>query len=154
MSVIIPGSFDPVTLGHLELIRRAAREFDEVYVVIFVNPEKSYTFSLDDRMKMLMLSTDELENVIVSYSDGLVIDYMREHGIEKIVKGYRNGVDLEYERRQAEWNLSHGGFETVFYEAGSGMKSISSTLARDLIKSGAELSSVLHPKVISFLENH
>ena len=60
MSVILPGSYDPVTLGHLELIKRAAREYDEVYAVIFTNPEKTYTFSLDERVKMLLLATDEL----------------------------------------------------------------------------------------------
>ena len=95
MSVILPGSYDPVTVGHLDIIRRAAEAHDEVYVVIFVNPEKTYTFSLDDRMRMLMLATDDYDNVLVSYSNGMVVDYMREHGIEKIIKGYRNEVDLE-----------------------------------------------------------
>ena len=128
MSVILPGSYDPVTLGHLEIIKRAAKEYDEVYVVIFTNPEKTYTFSLEDRVKMLILATDELENVLVSYSNGLVIDYMREHGIEKIIKGYRNEVDLEYEKNQAKWNLDFGGFETELWKAEDSMKEISSSL--------------------------
>lgn len=154
MSVILPGSYDPVTLGHLELIKKAARENDEVYAVIFTNPEKTYTFSLQDRVKMLILATDELENVLVSYSDGYVIDYMREHGIEKIIKGYRNEEDLEYEIRQAKWNLEFGGFETELWEAEDSMRGISSTLAREMIKSGQDLSSVLPEKVISFIEKH
>ena len=120
MSVIVPGSYDPVTVGHLDIIRRAAEENDEVYAVIFVNPEKEYLFSLDDRVRMLILATDELPNVLVSYSNGFVIDYMREHEIEKIVKGYRNEKDLEYERVQAEYNLRNGGYETEFKKCSAG----------------------------------
>ena len=70
MSVIMPGSYDPVTLGHLEMIRRVAEREDEVYVVIFSNPRKKYTFSLDDRMAMLMLATEDLDNVFVSSGSG------------------------------------------------------------------------------------
>ncbi len=151
-AVILPGSYDPVTLGHLEIIRRASEKYEEVYAVIFVNPVKKYTFSLDDRMKMLMLAADEFDNVLVSYSDGLVIDYMREHSIDKIIKGYRNGTDLEYEKLQAEWNLSHGGYETELWQAEHGFEQISSTEAREKIKNGEDLSDVLPKKVIDFIQ--
>lgn len=154
MSVILPGSYDPVTLGHLELIKRAAKEYDEVYAVVFINPAKSYTFSLEDRVKMLMLATDDIPNVLVSYSTGLVIDYMREHEITKIIKGYRNDTDLEYEKRQAEWNLENGGFETLIWKAEDSICDISSTLAREKIKCGEDLSDILPEKVISFIEKH
>ncbi|MBO7304434.1 MAG: pantetheine-phosphate adenylyltransferase [Clostridia bacterium] len=153
-SVILPGSYDPVTLGHLEIIRRAAEKYDEVYVVAFINPDKKYTFTLDERVKMLMLATDGLDNVLVSYSTGRVVDYMREHGIEKIVKGYRNDVDLAYERMQAEYNLKEGGYETELWLAGESMKSISSTEAREKINRGEELCGILPEKVISFINNH
>ena len=152
-AVILPGSYDPVTLGHLDMIRRAAEQYEEVYAVIFTNPDKTYTFSLEDRVKMLILATDELDNVLVSYSSGLVIDYMREHGIEKIIKGYRNDEDLEYEKRQAEWNLKNGGFETELWQADEKTREISSTLARKMIKNGENLSQILPEKVISFIEN-
>jgi len=154
MSVILPGSYDPVTLGHLELIKRAAELYDEVYAVVFINPEKTYTFSLDDRVKMLMLATDELDNVLVSYSTGLVIDYMRDHGIEKIIKGYRNEADLEYERRQAEWNKKMGGFETELWLAEEKFSGISSTKAREMLARGEDLSQILPEKVIGFIRNH
>jgi len=153
-SVIVPGSYDPVTLGHLDIIRRAAREYEEVYAVIFVNPEKNYTFSLSERMKMLMLATDDINNVLVSYSNGLVIDYMREHEIELIVKGYRNDVDLEYEKRQAEWNLKHGGYETILLKSEKSLDGISSTLARENIKKGESLDGILPKSVIEYLKEN
>ena len=152
-SVILPGSYDPVTLGHLDVIRRAACEYEEVYAVIFVNPDKKYTFSLEERMSMLMLATDELDNVMVSYSNGLVIDYMRDHGIELIVKGYRNSVDLEYEQKQAAWNLKMGGYETRLIEASEDLSSVSSTLARERIKNGEDLSDILPKSVISYIKS-
>ena len=154
MRVILPGSYDPVTLGHLEIIKRAATIYDEVYAVVFINPDKNYTFSLDERVKMLILATDELDNVIVSYSDGMVVDYMREHGIKKIIKGYRNETDLEYERRQAEYNLEHGGYETELWLAEDKFRDTSSTLARELIAKGENLSGILPEKVISFINSH
>ncbi len=153
MSVILPGSYDPVTLGHLDVIRRASEKYDEVYVVIFVNPDKEYTFSLDDRMRMLMLATDELDNVLVSYSNGLVVDYMREHEIDKIVKGYRNERDLEYERPQAEFNLKFGGFETEYMHCSDGLEGISSTLARQRLAKGESLDGILPEPVIQYLKS-
>ncbi len=152
MSVIVPGSYDPVTLGHLDIIKRASEMYDEVYAVIFVNPEKKYTFSLDDRVRMLILATDELPNVLVSYSNGLVIDYMREHGIEKIVKGYRNDTDLEYERRQSEYNLRYGGYETELLPSNIGYELISSTEARRRIESGESLEDLLPESVIKYIK--
>ena len=152
-SVILPGSYDPVTLGHLDIIRRAAEKYDEVYAVIFINPKKTYTFSLEDRARMLALATDSMENVLVSYSSGLVIDYMREHGIEKIVKGYRNGDDLEYEKKQAEWNFTHGGYETEFMLSDKEFIGVSSTVARQKIKEGGDLSSILPNSVINYIKD-
>lgn len=154
MSVIIPGSYDPVTLGHLDIIKRAAKIYDEVYAVVFINPDKKYSFSLDDRVKMLILATDELENVIVSYSTGLVIDYMRDHGIEKIIKGYRNECDLEYEKRQADWNKKMGGYDTELWLSSEELVGISSTLAREKLARGEDLSKILPEKVIGFIGNH
>ena len=153
-SVILPGSYDPVTVGHLDVIRRAAETYEEVYAVIFTNPAKTYTFSLEDRVKMLILACDELDNVLVSYSNGLVIDYMREHEIDLIVKGYRNAEDLEYERKMAEWNLAHGGFETEFVPADPTLEDVSSTRARAMLASGESLEGILPKKVIDFIARH
>lgn len=152
-AVILPGSYDPVTLGHLEIIRRAAEEYEEVYAVAFVNPRKEYTFTVEERVKMLILATDELDNVLVSYSGGLVIDYMREHEITKIIKGYRNDEDLEYEKVQARWNLENGGYETELWRSEAEYENISSTEARKRIKEGADLSAILPKKVIEFIRS-
>ena len=151
-AAIVPGSYDPVTLGHLDIIRRAAEKYDEVYAVVFINPKKQYTFSLEDRVRMLALATDELSNVLVSYSTGFVIDYMREHGIEKIVKGYRNETDLEYEKIQARWNLEHGGYETELLPASVEYISLSSTLAREKIAEGEALTDTLPASVAEYIK--
>ena len=151
MSVIIPGSYDPPTLGHLDIIRRAAEEYGEVYVVAFNNPNKTYAFSPEDRVAMLMLATDEYENVLVSYSAGLVVDYMRDHGIDLIVKGYRNEEDLAWEREQAEYNRRHGGYETRLLETAPEYMGLSSTLVREKISRGEPISGLVHPEVEKYV---
>ena len=152
-SVILPGSYDPVTVGHLDIIRRAAEKFDEVYVVAFVNPKKKYRFSVEERVKMLILATDDLDNVIVSYSDGLVIDYMRDHGIEMIVKGYRSDADLPWEREQAEWNLTHGGYETELWKCREGFEEVSSTAVRTALADGEEIAELVPSAVAEYIKS-
>ena len=154
MKVILPGSYDPVTLGHLDVIRRAAEEYEEVFAVVFINPDKTYTFSLDDRVSMLMLATEELPNVLVSYSTGRVVDYMRDHGIKKIIKGIRNDADLAYERVQEKYNFEHGGYETEYLYAPPALEHISSTLARERLAQGGSLEGVLPKNVIDFIKRN
>ena len=154
MKVIIPGSYDPITLGHVDIIRRAAEIYGEVYVVAFINPEKNYRFTPSERLAMLSLATEDIKGVTVDYFEGRVVDYMREHGIEKIVKGYRNDKDIEYEKLQADYNRIHGGYETELIRSEEAFKDISSTLARERISQGASLSGILPEKVISFINKH
>ena len=151
MSVIMPGSYDPVTCGHVEMIRRVAEREEEVYVVVFTNPNKSYTFSLEDRVAMLMIATEDIENVFVSYSLGYVVDYMREHDIERIVKGYRNDSDLEWEKEQAQYNKKYGGYETELILCEDKFKNISSTLVREKLKSGESLDDLVPKKVEEYI---
>ena len=151
MSVIMPGSYDPVTIGHAEMIRRVAEREDEVYVVIFTNPDKEYRFSLEDRVAMLMLATEELDNVMVSYSLGYVVDYMREHGISRIVKGYRNEKDLEWENYQAEYNMKHGGYETELILTDEKYAHISSTIVRERIARGQSLDGLVPASVAEYI---
>jgi len=142
MKVILPGSYDPITLGHLEIIKRAAKEYDEVLAVCFINPQKSYLFSEDERLEMLKIATRGLPNVKVDLSRGLVVDYMTECGATLIVKGYRNDKDYEYEQIQAEWNKAHGGFDTRLIKCNEGFELISSTAARAAIE-GRDLALAL-----------
>jgi pantetheine-phosphate adenylyltransferase len=153
MKAIVPGSYDPVTLGHLDVIKRAKEKYDEVFAVIFINPKKTYRFSVEDRVRMLTLATDELDGVMVSYSDGLVIDYMREHGIDVIVKGYRNETDLEYERLQAEWNKAHGGYDTELLKCNPALASVSSTRVRAALDEGKGVDELLPDSVKKYIES-
>lgn len=147
----MPGSYDPVTLGHADMIRRVAEREEEVYVVIFTNPNKDYMFSLEDRVAMLMLATEDLDNVFVSYSLGRVVDYMREHDISRIVKGYRGEADLEWEQIQADYNMKHGGYETELILCEEEYRGISSTLVRERIKRGESLSELVPEKIEKYI---
>ena len=153
MSVILPGSYDPVTKGHLDIIRRAAEQYDEVYVVVFTNPKKEYMFSVEDRVRMLMIATDDLDNVMVSYSNGLVIDYMTDHEISKIIKGYRTEADLVWEKEQADWNWEHGRYETELWKCRDGLEGVSSTAAREAIMENEPLN-MLPEKVAEYIRKN
>lgn len=153
MSVILPGSYDPVTLGHLDIIRRVAEVEDEVFAVVFINPDKEYMFSLSDRVAMLMLATEDIDNCIVSYSTGRVVDYMREHGIDRIVKGVRCDKDRLYEAPQAEYNKHHGGFETELLDSRPEYSDISSTRVREAIISGEDITSLVGERVANYIKS-
>ena len=153
MTVILPGSYDPVTVGHLEIIKKASEEYDAVYVVIFVNDKKKYTFSLEDRVCMLQLACEELDNVLVSFSLGRVVDYMREHDIDKIVKGYRTDADLPWEMEQAAYNKKHGGFDTELIKCDAKFEGVSSTAVRDGLKSGEDVGHLLPPPVLRYIRD-
>ncbi|MBQ7374713.1 MAG: pantetheine-phosphate adenylyltransferase [Clostridia bacterium] len=152
-TVILPGSYDPVTLGHQDVIRKAAERYERVYAVLFVNPNKKYLFDHADRMRMLMLACEEYDNVLVSESAGLVIDYMREHDIDLIIKGYRNDADLAYEREQAHWNYAHSGYETELWLSDEKFSHISSTRVRERIASGEDLSDLVPPEVEAYIKS-
>ena len=153
MKVILPGSYDPITIGHLDIIKRAAENYAEVYVVIFINPEKKYTFSEEERLRMISLATDGIEGVKVDSYSGRVVDYMKEKGIDKIIKGYRNDTDLEYERVQADYNFLHGGYPTEFYRSSLGFEEVSSTATRQLIKSGGDFEAYLPHSVAQYIKS-
>ena len=152
MKVILPGSYDPVTVGHLDVIRRAAKEYDEVFAVVFINPQKTYRFSVEERVRMLEIATEELANVRVGSSDGFVIDYMKKEGIDLIVKGYRNDADLEYERVQAEWNKAHGGYETRLLKCSPELAEVSSTKVRAALDESLDPRQLLPYGVAEFIK--
>ncbi len=147
LTVLLPGSYDPPTRGHLSLIERAAREYGRVLAVAFVNPKKEYTFSPAERVEMLRKMTEHLPNASADFSEGLVIDYARAHGATLLIKGYRNEKDLAYEKEQADWNRKNGGIETLLLPAEDGMEQISSTAARAAMQAGADTEGLLDRRV-------
>ena len=152
MRALVPGSYDPVTVGHLDIIKRAASKYDEVFAVVFINTEKKYRFSIEERVKMLSLAAEDIRNVRVDSSEGLVIDYMKEKGIDIIVKGYRNETDLEYERRQAEWNKKNGGFDTELLPAREELSEVSSSRVRASLDGGVIPEEILPRAIKEYLE--
>ena len=141
-NAIIPGSYDPVTAGHYDLVRRAAEIFDRVTVVVSDNGEKHMMFDADERTRRCREAFACLKNVEVIRSSELVADIAAETG-SVIVKGARNGTDLDYEYMLAHINSELAGVETLVLPASAEYAHISSTLVRDLIRHGADASKYL-----------
>lgn len=149
---IVTGSFDPITVGHLNIIKRAAAMFDEVSVVIFINGEKQYLFPVDVRKKMLEASVASIPNVKTDVCDGLAAEYTKEHGISVMVRGVRGTADADYEITLAAMNKQLGNHpETVFLPADPMLSHISSTFARELIKHGKSLDGIIPGEAIAFI---
>lgn len=143
-TVLLPGTYDPVTRGHFAVIEQAAKKFADVRVVIFINPDKTCLFSLSDRLSFLRLATAGLKNVTVGYSDGLVADYVKENGVDFIVKGVRNARDFVYERQMADWNAAHGA-DTLFFPASPDLCEVSSTALRERLEQGLPIGDLAAP---------
>lgn len=139
---IYPGSFNPVTNGHLDIIRRAAAIFDELTVGILINPEKSPLFSVEERVKMLEEVTVDLPNVKVVSFSGLLTDYTGQNNIPVCVRGIRGAGDLEYEMQTARYNsqLSLQGLETIFLATAPEFSHISSSGVRQVAAFHGDLS--------------
>ena len=144
---VCPGSFDPVTNGHLDIVRRAARLFDEVVVAIGVNPRKAGLFSVDERVEMLKASTSDLANVSVATFTGLLVDFCREREAEAIVKGVRV-VDFEYEVQMAQMNHRLTGVETVLLPTAAEYAFLSSSLVKEVASYGGDVSGLLPDDVL------
>lgn len=144
MKAIITGSFDPITIGHVEIVKKARAFFDELYVVALLNEEKSYMFSLAEKKEIMELSLKDLDNVVVDVYDGLTADYMHENGITKIIRGVRNEIDKKYEENLAEGMKKFDkNFETIFIESDEKYAKISSSYVRELITQGKSLDGVV-----------
>lgn len=139
-----PGSFDPVTLGHVDLIRRGSKIFDRVVVGLGRNTNKQSLFSSEQRLSMLLSVFQHDSNIEVVAYDGLTIDYCIQHEIRFILRGVRNAIDLDYERSIAESNKAlHPEIETVFLIAQPAYAHIQSTIVRELIRNKSNVSKFL-----------
>lgn len=154
--ILIPGTFDPVTRGHLDLVERCADIFDEVHVVVFENSEKKgkTRFTPEQRLEMLIIAMADMENVIVDRTDMMVIEYAAENGLDAIVKGVRNTLDFEYEYDLSVVNKSLSGIETFFVPTRPEYRHISSTVAREMIKYGKSVSEYIPAKVEAYLKKN
>jgi pantetheine-phosphate adenylyltransferase len=139
-----PGSFDPVTLGHVDLILRGSKIFDRVVVGLGSNTSKQALFSAEQRLHMLMEVFQQHEHIEVVSYEGLTIDYCMQHDIRFILRGVRNSVDLDYERSIAESNKTlHPEIETVFLISRPAYAHIQSTIVRELIRNKSNVSQFL-----------
>ncbi len=137
---ICPGSFDPVTNGHLDIIGRVAGLYDDVIVAVFVNQSKVGWFPIQERIEMLREVTAEYPNVSVDSFEGLTVDYCRTHDISVIVKGLRAVTDFDYELQQSQMNLGLAGVETLFMATNPLYSFLSSSLIKDVAKWGGDVS--------------
>ena len=129
--VVCPGSFDPITFGHLDIIKRASELFDEVVIAVLVNTTKKTLFTVDERLEMIRDVTAELPNVRVDSWKGLLVDYCESHEVQAIVKGLRAVTDFDYELQMSQINLQLKGIETLFMATAPAHSFLSSSLARD-----------------------
>ena len=144
---VCPGSFDPVTLGHVDIFERAAVQFDDVVVAILVNPIKKGMFDVDERIAMINESTTHLPKLRVEASEGLVVGFVRSRGLSAIVKGLRTGTDFEYELHMAQMNKHIAGVDTVFVAATARYSFVSSSLVKEVAMLGGDVSDLISEPV-------
>jgi len=144
---VCPGSFDPPTLGHLDVIGRAAGLFEQVTVAVLINPAKEGMFALDERLELLAATTADWPNVVIDSFQGLLVDYCRDHGINAIIKGLRAVSDFDYELQMAQMNSGLTGVDTLFMPTSPEFSFISSSLVKQVAGYGGEVSAYLPPVV-------
>lgn len=152
---VCPGSFDPVTLGHLDIINRASRLFDKVIVLVSFNPGKSSaSFSVEERMDMIRTVTKHLNNVEIDCNDGLLADYLKKTGAAAIVKGLRAVSDFEYEFQMALANKKlYDEAETVFLTTSSENMYLSSSVVKEIASLGGNISGLVPPEILEAIKN-
>ena len=150
---VYAGSFDPITNGHLEVLKRSLKIFDQVYLLLAVNPKKSGAFTIEERLEMMKESVKDLPNVIVDYYDGLTVDYCKKVGAPSIIRGLRAVTDFEYEFQLAAANeFAAPDIDMVFFMARKEENFVSSSSVLELRKGGVDVSSLVPPCVIKMFE--
>ena len=149
---VVPGSFDPPTLGHVDVIARAAGVFERVVIAVVTNPSKSPLFSADERKGMLEKICAEWDNIEVDDFPGLLVDFAREKGAGVIVKGLRAVADFEYELQMAQMNQHLSGVQTVFMPTSPEHAYLSSSLVKEVGRFGASLDGLVSPVVAAALK--
>jgi pantetheine-phosphate adenylyltransferase len=140
---VCPGSYDPATNGHLDIIERAAGLFDEVVVAVLVNPDKKGLFPIEERVEILREITADLPNVRVDSWQGLLVDYCREHSIAAIAKGLRSVSDFDYELQMAQMNRELSGVETLLMSNNPAYGFVSSSLVKEVAHYGGDVKNLV-----------
>ena len=149
---IVPGSFDPMTMGHLSLIRKVAKTYDEVVVAVMINSSKQCFLDLETRVKIAKKTVSDLPNVRVISDRGMLIDLFDRIGATAVCKGWRNATDYAYEVKMAEWNKSHNPrFRTELYQSEGEYATLSSTEVRTLLEEGNLPEGLVHPDALPIL---
>ena len=148
---VCPGSFDPVTNGHIDIVSRASLLFDEVTVAVGVNKSKHRLFAVEERIDMLAEACRDFDNVKIDTFDGLLVDFCKKHGIHAIVKGLRAVSDFDYELQMAQMNSSLAGVETVFIPTTPVYSFLASSLVKEVATFGGDVSSLVPPHVLQRL---
>jgi pantetheine-phosphate adenylyltransferase len=149
--VVCPGSFDPVTNGHLDIIGRAARLYDEVIVAVLRNLSKSALFTVEERIDMLADVTKDLGNVRVARFDGLIVDFCKANDVSAIVKGLRAVSDFDYEMQMAQMNYNQAGVETLFMTTNPLYAFLSSSLVKEFARHGGDVTGLVPVPVLDRL---
>ena len=151
---VCPGSFDPITFGHLDIIKRASTLFDKVIVLISVNSAKKPSFSLYERMMMIERNTGQFDNVVIDILDGLLADYVKDVGAIAIVKGLRAVSDFEYEFQMAlAIKKLYSGAETVFLTTSAENMYLSSSVVKQIAEYGGNISPFVPENVLEFIQS-
>jgi pantetheine-phosphate adenylyltransferase len=149
--VVCPGSFDPVTNGHVDIISRAAGLYDEVIVAVLINPTKQGLFTVDERVEMLREVTSGYANVRVERFHGLLVDFCAENGITAVIKGLRAVSDFEYEMQMAQMNYRLAKVETLFMTTNPLYSFLRSSLVKEIAKYGGDVSGLVPEPVLARL---
>jgi pantetheine-phosphate adenylyltransferase len=150
---VAPGSFDPITLGHIDVIERASSLFDEVVIAVLVNSSKSGMFPIDERIALIQESTAQFSNVKVDSWSGLLVDYCEQNKITAIIKGLRAISDFDYELQMSQMNFQLKGVETFFMATKPDYSFLSSSLVKEIAKYGGDVSSWVPANVLKALKS-
>jgi len=144
---VCPGSFDPITYGHLDIIKRASVHFDQVVVAVLENRTKSSLFTVAERIEMISETVADLPNVVVDSWSGLLVDYCKANSLTTIVKGLRAVTDFDYELQMAQLNLQASGVETMLMATAPAHSFLSSSIVKELAHYGGDVSAMIPPNV-------
>lgn len=151
--VVCPGSFDPITFGHLDIIERASSIFDEVVIAVMVNKTKQTMFTVEERIEMTKEVTTKFPNVKVDSWSGLLVDYCKKNDVSIIVKGLRAVTDFDYELQMSQINLQLQGVETLFLSTAPAHSFLSSSLVKEIASYGGDVSSYIPAVLLERLKN-